>query len=250
MQRQFANENPPLSLTFNAFVTEKKNNISFPSIQPTASLQLLLGHIVILLRTLFEEEVGGKLFVLVAREVGLDDLILGEAQTGEALNSIALFLGDGNADRATLTTLAEKVEELVGVLADHLSELRVTSTELLQDRLQHLGLLLHKLTHLLELGIVAQEIEVSETSGLSTGTLRTTSTTTSTSAVAKLSSKIEEVNLVIVVTTGGSGRSGLGSGSRGSSRGGGRLTGGSLLLEVGGDSLKPMSVYQIHHQES
>lgn len=201
----------------------------------------MLGHVLILIGTLVKEEVGGKLLILVAREVGLDSLVLREAKASETLNSIALLLCNGNTDGTTLATLAEEVKELIGVLCDHLGELRVTSSELLQDRLQHLGLFLYELTHLLELGVVTEEIEVAETSSLSTSSLSTTTGTTSTSAVADLGSKIEKVDLVVIVTAGSSGGSGLGGGGSSSgstSRSGRRLTRGSLLLEVGRNTLQ------------
>jgi hypothetical protein len=48
------------------------------------------------------------------------------------------------------------------MLSDQLCQLWVTSADLLEDRLEHLGLLLHDLAELLELGVVAEEVEVAQ----------------------------------------------------------------------------------------
>lgn len=50
--------------------------------------------LVIFLVGLLEQKVGRILLVLVARKVSLDDLIPGETEPAESLNSITLLLGD------------------------------------------------------------------------------------------------------------------------------------------------------------
>ncbi len=82
------------------------------------------------------------------------------------LDSVPFFLGNRNSLRAggersiVVGVLAKEAEELFGVLGDQLGKLRVASAQLLQDRLEHLGLLLDNLAELLELGVVPQEVEV------------------------------------------------------------------------------------------
>lgn len=91
------------------------------------------------------------------------------------LNSVALLLGDGNSlctrrqGRVVVGILAQKLEELVGVRGNQLGQLRVAGTELLQDGLEHLRLLLHHLAQLLELGVVAEEVEVAQVAGTTAG---------------------------------------------------------------------------------
>lgn len=47
------------------------------------------------------------------------------------------------------------------MLSNESSQLWISSTDLLQDRLEHLGILLNNLSELLELWVVSQEIEIS-----------------------------------------------------------------------------------------
>ncbi len=67
------------------------------------------------------------------------------------LNSLPLFLRDTNLLRPRrqrsipLNILTQQLQELVGVLANELCELRVPGPNLLQYRLQHARLLLHDL---------------------------------------------------------------------------------------------------------
>jgi hypothetical protein len=49
---------------------------------------------------------------------------------------------------------------LVWILPDQCSKLWVPSADLLQDRFEHLRLLLHNLTQLLELRIISEEIKI------------------------------------------------------------------------------------------
>jgi hypothetical protein len=84
------------------------------------------------------------------------------------LNGVPLLLSHGNGlstrgqGGVIVSILAKQAEELLGVLGDQLGKLGVASTQLLQDGLQHLGLLLDNLTQLLELGVVSQEVQVAE----------------------------------------------------------------------------------------
>lgn len=77
-----------------------------------------------------------------------------------SLNSIALLFRHGDRLCArgqgcvVVASLPQQVQELLGVLGDELRKLGVTGTELLQDRLEHLRLLLDYLSQLLELGVV------------------------------------------------------------------------------------------------
>ena len=63
-------------------------------LRETFSLSARSRRLVILIIRLFEEEVGGQFLVLVASEVGLDDLVPREAESAQPLNGIALLLGD------------------------------------------------------------------------------------------------------------------------------------------------------------
>lgn len=145
-----------------------------------------------------------------------------------------------------VSILTKQAEKLVGVLSDQLGELRVAGTELLEDGLQHLGLLLDDLTELLKLGVISQEIQVAESlttssrssrggGGTNTGTGTTSASSTSGATASCLRGKVEQVYVTVVVDTS--------SGSSG--RGSGRLRGGScgslLLLQILGDTLGHVS---------
>jgi hypothetical protein len=75
-------------------------------------------------------------------------------------------------------------------LSDNLSNLGVASGHLLQDRLEHLRLLLYQLAELLEVGVAAKEIQVCVTTGRTTGTSRPSTTTTT---LTSLGSSLEHV---------------------------------------------------------
>lgn len=70
---------------------------------------------------------------------------------------------------------SKELHELVGILSDYLRELWVASCNGLEDWLEHGRLLLDDLSQLLELWVVAQEVEVSG-SGLSTSLTTTLAT--------------------------------------------------------------------------
>lgn len=123
-------------------------------------MPLLLARTIVIIR-LVEQEVRRELLVLVTGEICLNSLILCEPKAYQTFNGIALLLRDRDLVDSgrqwgifISSRLAEKAEELLRVLCDELSELRVTGTELLKNWLEHLGLLLDYLTELLELGIV------------------------------------------------------------------------------------------------
>lgn len=167
-----------------------------------------------------------------------------------SLNGVPLLLGHGNSlssrrqGGVVVSVLAEQAEELLGVLGNQLGQLWVASAELLQDRLQHLGLLLHNLAKLLELRVVSQEVQVAEPlpassrSGDGGGGSRasTGASTTGTGPAGTTSSllcgQVEQVHTVITTSRGrGCGR------RRGRSRLGG-WCGLLLLLQVVWDSLQ------------
>lgn len=235
-------------------------------------LTRLLGGGRVLLVGLVEQEVGGELLVLVAGEVSLDGLIAVESQAAQlyklrqlhdqkqgklvrytyTLDSIALLLSHRNSLSTrrqwsvVVAILTEQAEELLRVLGNQLSELGVAGTELLQDRLEHLGLLLDNLAKLLELCVVPEELQVahaslpggSSRSGSSGGSTATKRVSTAATATL-LSGEVEQVHATLVLTTSG------GRGGRDRSATSGRLSsrsrGALLLLDVVGDTLGQVS---------
>lgn len=186
------------------------------------------------------------------------------------LDSVALLFGHGNSlgtggqGRVVVVAIfAQQAQELVRVLRNKLGQLGVTSTELLQDRLEHLGLLLDNLAELLELGIVAEEVEVTKTlasarttcccrsgGGCCCTCASTTASATGTDSTTTslLRGEVEQVDTVVVFVTlgnssgnsGSCGFVGRGIASGGSSSGRclcrlSRL--GWLLLQVVGNTL-------------
>ena len=85
-----------------------------------------------------------------------------------SLDGIALLLSHTNSlstrgqRRIVVIILAKQAQELVRVLGDQLGELGVSGTQLLENGLKHLRLLLDNLAELLELGIISEEIQVSK----------------------------------------------------------------------------------------
>ena len=85
-------------------------------------------------------------------------------------------------------------------------KLGISGAELLEDRLEHLRLLLYNMAQLLELLIIPEELKVSKSSlttsgggsGGSSSNGGITRTSTGTPAVALLSGKIEEVDTTVV----------------------------------------------------
>lgn len=141
-----------------------------------------------------------------------------------SFNSFSLLLGHtdslsaGGQSGIVVSIFAKQVQELIRVCTNQLSQLRVAGTELLQDWLQHLRLLLNDLTELLELGVAAQKVEVTKTtlssrgsggtgtsSGTSTSTSKRTSNRSRTSSTTRTASallccEIEEVETTVITT--------------------------------------------------
>jgi hypothetical protein len=108
-----------------------------------------------------------------------------------SLDSLALLLSDtnrlssGRQGSILVSILSKQLKELLWMVGDHLRELGVSSSDLLQDRFKHLRLLLYDLSQLLELWVVAQKVKAigGETSS-STSASTSTSTSTGTSSSA------------------------------------------------------------------
>jgi hypothetical protein len=137
---------------------------------------------------LIKEEVGGQFLVFVTREVSLNHEVTLEAKATQALDSLTLLLCNGNGlcargqRRIVVSVLGKQLQELLRVGGNHLSQLGVTLTNLLQDRLEHLGLLLYDLSQLLELWVVAQKVKaigIERTSTSTGGASRARSSSTS-----------------------------------------------------------------------
>lgn len=107
-----------------------------------------------------------------------------------SLNRLTLFLIDkhflrsGRCRCVVVGLLAQQLQELIRMLMDQLGKLRITSTDLLEDRLQHLRLGLYDLAKLLKLRIVSEKFEIggatSCSSSCTTAYTRSGSTCTST----------------------------------------------------------------------
>lgn len=92
---------------------------------------------------------------------------MGETKTNQPLNRVALLLryrdlvnARGQWRIVVTAALAQQTEKLVRILRDELSKLRIPCAELRKDGLEHARLLLYHLPQLLELGVVAKEVEV------------------------------------------------------------------------------------------
>jgi hypothetical protein len=142
-----------------------------------------------------------------------------------ALNGVPLL----RCDRNSLCTrgqvgliilikvLTQQLQELLGVLSDDLSNLGVASGNLLQNGLEHVGLLLHELAKLLEVGVAAEEVQVGKgivaISGGSTASTSTTSTT-GTTAITSLGSRLEQIHGLLTTRGAWGGRNGRNGSSR------------------------------------
>lgn len=148
---------------------------------------------------------------------------LGRLHPTHPLNSIALFfcdrdsLGAGGQGNVVVGAFAQKREELVGVGGNQLCKLGVASAKLLQNRLEHLRLLLDNLAELLELRVMPEKIQVAQicttlSCTRSSSSRRATTATSSATTPTSLSGKIEEVYASIILSallSGGGGRGGL-----------------------------------------
>ena len=78
------------------------------------------------------------------------------------LNGVALVVGDRDGLRTwgqrplVVAAFGKKLKKLLGVLANELGKLRIACGNLLQNGLEHRGLLLHDLSKLLKLRVVTQ----------------------------------------------------------------------------------------------
>lgn len=122
----------------------------------------------------------------------------------------------GQSRLLVVKVLTQQLEELIRVLSNDLGDLGVASRNLLQDGLKHVGLLLHKLAELLEVGVVAEEVQVSKIgTTCARSSAGTSSTATTTATLASLGSGLKQVDgLLATRATSGSSR---GRSSRGSS---------------------------------
>lgn len=103
----------------------------------------------------------------------------------------------------TFGFLAQQLQELIRMILDHLSKLRVPGANLLEDRLQHLRLSLDDLAELLELRIIAKKVEIAGASRSCGSPSRTTKTCKACSGGTRFSATPS-------TTTSGSSTAGLG----------------------------------------
>mmetsp|Transcript_26071 Transcript_26071/g.60133 ORF Transcript_26071/g.60133 Transcript_26071/m.60133 type:complete len:242 (+) Transcript_26071:69-794(+) len=144
--------------------------------------------VILQLRTVLKEIVCGNLLLLVTSEVGLQCDLPAETQLFQALQSSTLLRGDLNvlhAWRRRLHTLhslhslhqslhsgqhparvgagrvrlIDKPHELFPVLSDQTQQLRLLLAQLLKQRLEELGALLHNLAQHLELRVQAEHVQ-------------------------------------------------------------------------------------------
>ena len=98
------------------------------------------------------------------------------------------------------------MKELLRIRRDHLSKLWVAGAKLLEDRFEHLRLLVYKLSQLLELRVVAQEVKVAW-SGCGSGAWKVGTSsggaTTRLSTLSCLSRGLEEINTFVAGCLGG-----------------------------------------------
>lgn len=160
---------------------------------------------------LIKEEVGGQFLVLVTREVSLNHEVAFEAKATQALDSLTLLFCNGNGlcargqRRIVVSVLGKQLQELLRVGCYHLGQLGVTLTNLLQDRLEHLGLLLYDLSQLLELWVVAQEVKAVgvERTCTSTGSASRACTTSTSTTLPSLRGGLEQIYRLVSSGSGG-----------------------------------------------
>ena len=153
-----------------------------PNHQSVISVRRFCEVSLLVIIWLFEQKVGGELFVLVTCEVCLDHLVAGKAKSAESFDRITLLLRNTNRgstrwERTSITHatngiasdvlasmlvhsvlqrlrvkpyLGQQLEKLFLILPNNLSKLWIAFSNLLEDRLEHGRLLLNKLTQLLE----------------------------------------------------------------------------------------------------
>lgn len=136
---------------------------------------------------------------------------------------------------------------MFGVVRNELCKKGVTRTELFEDGLEHLGLLLDDLAKLLELWVVSEEVEVPKTLWRASCRCSLTSAARGRSTTALLSgSKIKEVHTAFVTAT--CLRGGSGFGRRGGSCRGRRSA--SFLCEAFGDTLYRNMIVSLRRGET
>lgn len=123
-----------------------------------------------------------------------------------SLNSIPFLLSNSDSLGArgqgdiVVRILTQKLKKLVRVRGYQLSQLRVSSTELLEDGLKHLRLLLHYLAKLLKLSIMSEEIQVTQVATL-TGSRRSRRRSRGSIVTPSLGCKIKQVHISFVAAT-------------------------------------------------
>lgn len=119
-------------------------------------------------------------------------------------------MGSGGEGSVVVTScLAKQLEELFRILGDQLGKLRIAGAELLQNRLEHLRLLLHYLAQLLKLRVMAEELEVPKAlllsrgngGGGSGGRARSRAASTAVASAALLGGEIEQVHIPFIATS-------------------------------------------------
>lgn len=135
-----------------------------------------------------------------------------------------------------LEIFTEQLQELFLVLPDELRDLRVACGHLLQDRFEHCRVLLHQLAKLLEMGVVAQEIQI-----LPFASGRSTRASSASSSLAGLRCRFEEVHRFL--STGG-GRCSRCSATGRCSRGRRRRGSGRVRLLLPNSVGNALTVYQ------
>jgi hypothetical protein len=86
--------------------------------------------------------------------------------------------------------LRQKLKKLFLVLTNQLSQLWVAGSDLLQDGFEHLRLLLHQLSQLLEMRVVAKEIEIAQGTSIPSTSSTCCSATCSTTSLCCCFEKI------------------------------------------------------------
>lgn len=145
--------------------------------------------------------------------------------------------------------LRQQLQKLLLVLADELRQLRVARANLLKDRLQHLRLLLHQLTQLLEVRVISQEVQIPQLARFSTarsGSSPGPGTGASSSlplAGARLSSSFKQIHRLVAADCRCGGASGTSrrGGRAGCSAGSSSTTLRCVLLSRLGNALRSLA---------
>ena len=107
-------------------------------------------------------------------------------------------MGAGWQLTIVIDIFTQQLQKLFLVLTNKLGKLRVSCTDLLKDRLKHLGLLLYELSQLLKVRVVAQKFEIAQ-SFPRRSSRSSRSGTTSATTLSGLGSSFEEVNWLLRV---------------------------------------------------